>query len=185
MCLEIPDACPGMIPSTMPLGAAPFPAYCVPSVSTGYGCISMVSFSGYLGLFLAAFGAATLLPMQSEAVLAGLLLSERYTVWALVAVASLGNVLGSLVNWLLGRYVEHFRQKRWFPVNERQLAKAQHSYHRYGRWTLLLSWVPIIGDPLTLVAGVMREPLWSFLLIVTLAKTARYLIVMGLTLGWM
>ena len=145
----------------------------------------MFALSGYLGLFIAAFGAATLLPMQSEAVLAGLLLSERYAVWALVTVASLGNVLGSLVNWLLGRYVEHFRHKRWFPVNERQLAKAQDSYHRYGRWTLLLSWVPIIGDPLTLVAGVMREPRWSFLLIVTLAKTARYLIVMGLTLGWM
>ena len=85
----------------------------------------------------------------------------------------------------LGRYVEHFRHKRWFPVNERQLARAQASYHRYGRWTLLLSWVPIIGDPLTLVAGVMREPLWSFLLIVSLAKTGRYLMVMALTLGWM
>ena len=71
------------------------------------------------------------------------------------------------------------------PVNERQLARAQASYHRYGRWTLLLSWVPIIGDPLTLVAGVMREPLWSFLLIVSLAKTGRYLMVMALTLGWM
>ena len=57
--------------------------------------------------------------------------------------------------------------------------------YRYGRWTLLLSWVPIIGDPLTLVAGVMREPLWSFLLIVSLAKTGRYLMVMALTLGWM
>ncbi|MBK3869871.1 DedA family protein [Pseudomonas stutzeri] len=145
----------------------------------------MFAFSGYLGLFLAAFGAATLLPLQSETVLAGLLLSERYGVWGLVAVASLGNVLGSLVNWLLGRYVEQFRHRRWFPVNERQLARAQHCYHRYGRWTLLLSWVPIIGDPLTLVAGVMREPLWSFLPIVILAKTGRYLMVMGLTLGWM
>lgn len=82
----------------------------------------MFELSGYLGLFLAAFGAATLLPMQSEAVLAGLLLTERYAAWELVALASLGNVLGSLVNWLLGRYVEHFRHKRWFPVNERQLA---------------------------------------------------------------
>ncbi|RRW17863.1 DedA family protein [Stutzerimonas stutzeri] len=145
----------------------------------------MFELSGYLGLFLAAFGAATLLPMQSEAVLAGLLLTERYAAWELVALASLGNVLGSLVNWLLGRYVEHFRHKRWFPVNERQLARAQASYHRYGRWTLLLSWVPIIGDPLTLVAGVMREPLWSFLLIVSLAKTGRYLMVIALTLGWM
>lgn len=145
----------------------------------------MWELSGYLGLFLAAFGAATLLPMQSEALLAGLLLSERYAVWGLVAVASVGNALGSLVNWLLGRYVEHFRHRRWFPVSQRQMLKAQQHYHRYGRWTLLLSWMPVIGDPLTLIAGVMREPLWSFLLIVTLAKTARYLMVMGLTLGWM
>ncbi|MFQ7901610.1 YqaA family protein [Stutzerimonas degradans] len=145
----------------------------------------MWGLSGYLGLFLAAFGAATLLPMQSEALLAGLLLSEHYAVWGLLAVASIGNVLGSLVNWLLGRYVERFRHTRWFPVNERQLARAQQHYHRYGRWTLLLSWMPIIGDPLTLVAGMMREPLWSFVLIVALAKTTRYLMVVGLTLGWM
>ncbi|EIK52238.1 hypothetical protein YO5_01599 [Stutzerimonas stutzeri TS44] len=145
----------------------------------------MWEFSGYLGLFLAAFGAATLLPMQSEALLAGLLLSERYAVWGLLAVASAGNVLGSLLTWLLGRYVERFRHKRWFPVNERQLMRAQQHYHRYGRWTLLLSWMPIIGDPLTLVAGMMREPLWSFVLIVALAKTTRYLMVIGLTLGWM
>ncbi|MGE4404671.1 YqaA family protein [Pseudomonas sp.] len=145
----------------------------------------MLELSAYPALFLAALGAATLLPMQSEAVLAGLLLSERYPAWALVAVASAGNVLGSMLNWLLGRYLEHWRHKRWFPVNARQLAQAQRHYHRYGRWTLLLSWVPIIGDPLTLVAGVMREPLWSFVLIVALAKTVRYLVVMGLTLGWM
>ena len=144
----------------------------------------MFELSGYLGLFLAAFGAATLLPMQSEAVLAGLLLTERYAAWELVALASLGNVLGSLVNWLLGRYVEHFRHKRWFPVNERQLARAQASYHRYGRWTLLLSWVPIIGDPLTIVAGVLRESFWVFLLLVSAAKIGRYLVLAAAALGF-
>lgn len=144
----------------------------------------MFEISSYLGLFLAAFGAATLLPMQSEAVLVGMLLSGHYTAPALLLVATFGNVLGSLLNWLLGRSVERFRHKRWFPVSETSLEKAQRFYMRYGRWSLLLSWVPIIGDPLTMVAGVMREPLWSFLLIVTFAKGMRYLLITAATLGW-
>ncbi|WP_137820182.1 YqaA family protein [Pseudomonas sp. 2FG] len=144
----------------------------------------MLELSGYLGLFLAAFGAATLLPLQSEAVLVGLLLTDQYPLSALLAAATTGNVLGSALNWLLGRYVEHLRHKRWFPVSDRNLEKAQQAYHRYGRWSLLLTWLPIIGDPLTVVAGVMREPFWSFLLIVTLAKGARYLVLTALTLGW-
>lgn len=145
----------------------------------------MLSLSGYLGLFFAAFGAATLLPMQSETVLVGLLLSEHYSAWLLLAMATTGNVLGSAVNWLLGRYIEHYRQKRWFPVSEEKLQQAQHSYQKYGRWSLLLSWVPIIGDPLTVVAGIMREPWWSFLLIVTFAKAARYSVLLSITLGWL
>jgi membrane protein YqaA with SNARE-associated domain len=142
-------------------------------------------FAGYLGLFLAGFGAATLLPLQSEALLVGLLLSDKYSVWLLLSTATVGNVLGSLVNWWLGRGVEHLRDKRWFPVSPQAMEKAQKHYQRYGHWSLLLSWVPIIGDPLTLVAGVLGEPLWRFLLIVSLAKSARYLVVAWVTLGWM
>ncbi|MCY1275070.1 Inner membrane protein YqaA [compost metagenome] len=140
--------------------------------------------TAYLGLFLSAFGAATLLPLQSEAVLVGLLLAKAHPAWTLVAVATLGNVLGSLVNWWLGRYVEHFRERRWFPVKPAQLEKARAFYHRYGRWSLLLAWLPVIGDPLTLVAGVMRESFWVFLALVTLAKAGRYLVLAALTLGW-
>ncbi|MFN3359654.1 MAG: YqaA family protein [Pseudomonas sp.] len=139
---------------------------------------------GYLGLFFAAFGAATLLPLQSEAVLVGLLLSGQYSLVWLLGIATLGNVLGSVVNWWLGRWVEHFRQRRWFPVSDRQLEKARNHYQRWGHWTLLLSWVPIIGDPLTLVAGIMREPFWRFLLLVTLAKGARYGVLAAVTLQW-
>ncbi|KFF42137.1 membrane protein [Pseudomonas sp. BRG-100] len=127
-----------------------------------------------MGLFVAAFGAATLLPLQSEAVLVGLLISGHYNLWLLLGIATLGNVLGSVVNWLLGRSVERFKERRWFPVSAKQLDRARGHYLRWGHWTLLLSWVPIIGDPLTLVAGVMREPLWRFLLLVTLAKGVRY-----------
>ena len=137
----------------------------------------------YSALFLSAFGAATLLPLQSEAVLVGLLLKGAYPPWALLLVATFGNVLGSVVNWVLGRYLERWRERRWFPVSPEQLDKAQTHYHRYGRWSLLLSWMPIIGDPLTVVAGVMREPLWSFVCIVTVAKAGRYLVLAGIAQG--
>lgn len=138
----------------------------------------------YLALFAAAFLAATVFPFQSEAVLFGMLVSEHYPWWLLIAVASLGNILGSVVNWFLGRFFSHFEDRRWFPVKRAQMARAQGWYHRYGRWTLLLSWMPVIGDPLTVVAGVLREPLPVFILLVTLAKTGRYLAVGALSLGW-
>ena len=121
--------------------------------------------------------------MQSEAVLVAMLLSGNYVTVTLLCVATLGNVLGSLLNWVLGRSIERFRHHRWFPVNEHKLDKAQRFYLRYGRWSLLLSWVPIIGDPLTVIAGVMREPLWRFVLIVTLAKGTRYLVLTAVTVG--
>ncbi|OWQ34170.1 YqaA family protein [Pseudomonas sp. DrBHI1] len=145
----------------------------------------MFELTSYLGLFLAAFAAATLLPMQSEAALVAMLVSEHYLPLALLGVATTGNVLGSLFNWVLGLGVEHFKHKRWFPVSEAKMGKAQDLYQRYGFWSLLLSWVPIIGDPITLVAGVMREPLWRFLLLVTLAKGGRYLLLTLLVLGSM
>ena len=139
----------------------------------------------YAGLFFVAMGAATLLPLQSEALLVGLLAAQSQPAGLLVAVASVGNVLGSTINWWLGRSIERFRDRRWFPLKEPAFGRAQRWYHRYGRWTLLLSWMPVIGDALTLIAGVLRERLITFVLIVAIAKTARYLAVAGLTLGWM
>lgn len=133
-----------------------------------------MDFSAYGGLFLSAFFAATLIPAQSEAVLLALTASGKYPIGLLLTVASIGNVLGSVVNWWLGRGIEHFRHKRWFPVKEKALNKAQDWYRRYGHWSLLLSWVPIIGDPITMAAGVMREKFFSFLLIVSIAKVGRY-----------
>lgn len=145
----------------------------------------MVDLATYFGLFSAALLAATLLTAQSELVLAGLLLAGKQPVLALIAVATVGNVLGSAINWWLGRYLEHFQDRRWFPIKPATLQKASGWYHRYGRWSLLLSWVPLIGDPLTLAAGVLREPFFSFLGIVTVAKLARYLIVAAVTLNWL
>jgi membrane protein YqaA with SNARE-associated domain len=139
--------------------------------------------TAYLSLFASAFIAATLLPLQSEAVLVGLLLTGGYSPAALVLVATVGNVLGSLLNWVLGRGVERFRQRRWFPASPQQMARAQQWYQRYGCWTLLLSWLPVVGDPLTLVAGVMREPLWRFVLLVSIAKAGRYLVLAAVVLN--
>lgn len=136
-----------------------------------------MSLAALWGLFLAAFAAATIIPAQSELVLAGLIAGGSGPVWLLISVATVGNTLGSAVNWLLGRFFNRFRAKRWFPVKEETLARAENWYRKYGRWSLLLSWVPFIGDPLTLAAGLLREPLASFIVIVALAKLARYLVV--------
>lgn len=135
----------------------------------------------YASLFLVAFAAATILPMQSEAVLVGLLLAGAQSSWLLIAVASVGNVLGSVVNWGLGRGIEHFRERKWFPAKASALDRAQRWYRRYGKWSLLLSWAPIVGDPLTVIAGVLREPFPIFLLLVTIAKVGRYLVLAAAT----
>ncbi|ONG54445.1 hypothetical protein BKE38_10275 [Pseudoroseomonas deserti] len=144
----------------------------------------MQDLAAYSGLFAAALLAATILPMQSEAALVGLLLTERFSVALLLLVATLGNVLGSVVNWWLGRQVARFQDRRWFPASPAALARAQRWYRRFGRWSLLLSWLPVVGDPLTLVAGTLRERLLPFLALVTLAKAGRYLVLAGITLGW-
>jgi membrane protein YqaA with SNARE-associated domain len=134
----------------------------------------------YGGLFLFTLAAATILPFPSESVLVGLLLAD-YSPWLLLVVASVGNVLGAVINWILGRAIDRYGSRRWFPENGRTLDRARAWYHRYGRWTLLLSWVPVIGDPLTIVAGVLRERLEVFLLFVTIAKVGRYAVVIAVT----
>ncbi len=139
--------------------------------------------ASYLTLFTSALLAATLLPAQSELVLVGLLLAGAQPPWLLILVATTGNVLGAAVNWGLGRALDRLHDRPWFPVKQPALERAQRFYHRYGRWSLLLSWMPVIGDPLTVVAGLLREPLRSFLAIVTLAKLGRYLVLAALTVG--
>lgn len=140
----------------------------------------MSDIAAYASLFVVSLGAATILPLQSEAVLTGLLLTRAYPDWVLVIVATTGNTLGSLINWYLGHSIESFRHKRWFPVRPELLEKAQALYIRRGQWTLLLSWVPVIGDPLTVMAGMMHLPWPRFLAIVAPAKASRYLVVVWL-----
>lgn len=128
----------------------------------------------YALLFSSAFFAASLLPLQSEAIFTAMVINGKYQAWFLLLVASIGNVLGALLNWWLGKQLLRYQQRQWFPVKPERLQKAQTIYQRYGYWSLLGSWLPVIGDPITLIAGVMREPYWRFLLLVTIAKTARY-----------
>jgi membrane protein YqaA with SNARE-associated domain len=130
-------------------------------------------------LFLTAFLAATIFPAQSEILLGALHMSETHSKVMLVTVATMGNVLGSMVNWLLGRYLIHFQDRRWFPVKRSLIERATVWYQTWGFWSLLLAWAPFIGDPLTLVAGILRENFWVFLLLVTIGKAVRYLVVVA------
>jgi len=141
------------------------------------------TFGSLGGLFLVSFLAATILPAQSEAGLAGLVALEAAPLIALIAAASLGNTLGAVVNWALGRGIDRFRDRRWFPVSPKQLERAASWYQRYGKWSLLASWVPIIGDPLTVAAGLLRVPFMTFLILVALAKTGRYLAVAAMAVS--
>ena len=139
--------------------------------------------SGYLGLFLGAFLAATLVPFSSEVGLAGMAMSSEWNLLWLWAAASIGNILGAVVNWMLGRYCLHWQGRRWFPVSAIQLEKASTRFQAYGNWSLLLSWVPIIGDPITFASGLLRTPFFIFLALVTVAKAGRYGLVMAAVSG--
>lgn len=133
-------------------------------------------------MFGTAFGAATLLPMQSEIVFTAFQIRETVPLWALLLVASVGNTLGSVLNYALGWQIPRFRHKRWFPVTDAQLDKAQGWFEKWGKWSLLLSWAPL-GDALTVVAGMMRTKLVVFVLLVGFAKTARYVVLAGVVAG--
>ena len=144
----------------------------------------MSSTLAYGGLFSAAFLSATILPAQSELGLAALVISDNYSLAMLIFVASLGNSLGAVVNWGLGHWVRHFQDTKWALPSPNHMKRAASWYQRFGKWSLLLSWVPIIGDPLTLLAGFMRLSLLPFLLFVIIAKTMRYVIVVALVRGF-
>ncbi|BCN94465.1 membrane protein [Thiomicrorhabdus immobilis] len=137
---------------------------------------------GLSGLFLAAFFAATILPIGSEVVLVALLLSD-FNPLEVVAVATLGNVLGSVVNYVIGFFGSAFLIHRVFKISDEKFNQTQQRFQKWGTVSLLLAWVPIIGDPLTVIAGVLRVNIWLFLLLVTVGKLARYIVVAYTTLN--
>ncbi|MFU2510428.1 YqaA family protein [Pseudoalteromonas sp. ASV78] len=137
----------------------------------------------YLTLFFTAFVSATLLPSSSEVVLTAMVTKGEYLLWLLWLTATVGNVLGSCVNYWLGTQVIRFKDRKWFPVSQANIDKAQQRFEKYGVYSLFLAWVPIIGDPLTVVGGIFKVRWWTFLWIVTLGKGARYLVVLAFALG--
>ena len=131
----------------------------------------------YLSLFAISFLAATILPFSSELSLAGLIATSDYDNLLLLIVASFGNVLGSLVNWALGSYSRNLTKKKWFPFKETQIERSSKWFRKFGKWSLLFAWVPVVGDPLTLVAGILRVKFIDFIILVAIGKVSRYLIV--------
>ena len=131
----------------------------------------------YLSLFFISFLAATILPFSSELSLAGLITTSNYDNVLLLIVASFGNVLGSVVNWVLGFYSRNLAIKKWFPFKETQIERSSKWFNKFGKWSLLFAWVPILGDPLTLVAGLLRVRFLDFIILVAIGKVSRYLLV--------
>ena len=135
----------------------------------------MEAFLFYSGLFVSAFLAATILPAQSEAGLVALLSLGELSIFWLIAVASIGNILGAVVNWFLGCHLGKLKSKKWFPVGEARMIRATRWFQKFGVYSLLLSWMPIIGDPITLAAGIFGVRLSLFLALVSIAKIGRYI----------
>ena len=131
----------------------------------------------YISLFVVSFMVATIIPFGSEIYFATLLTIGNYNTLLLLIVASTGNILGSVFNWICGYYAAYFIQKKWFPINQNQINKATNFFLKYGKWSLLFAWVPFIGDPLTFVAGTLRYSFLPFLILVSIGKTARYLVI--------
>tara|TARA_B100000767_G_scaffold262827_1_gene275910 strand:+ start:40 stop:453 length:414 start_codon:yes stop_codon:yes gene_type:complete len=131
----------------------------------------------YLSLFSISFLAATILPLSSELTLAGLIATSNYDNLLLLAVASFGNILGSVVNWALGFYSRNLITKKWFPFKDKQIKDSSKWFSKFGKWTLLFAWVPIIGDPLTLVSGLLKIKFIEFLILVTIGKFSRYFLI--------
>jgi membrane protein YqaA with SNARE-associated domain len=136
---------------------------------------------GYLSLFLLSFLASTLIPLGSEWLLVAMLLA-RYDPTRVVAVATAGNYLGALTSYAIGLYGGEFLKLRVLRMDDRATLKAERFYGRFGSYSLLFSWLPIVGDPLCLVGGVFRVRLLRFSLLVFSGKLARYAAVAWLTL---
>ena len=149
----------------------------------GFYLLNLKVGMAYITLFFTAFFSATLLPGSSEVILTAMVAKGEYLLWLLWLCATLGNVLGSCVNYWLGTQVMRFKDRKWFPVSQENIDKATARFEKYGVYSLLFAWLPIVGDPLTVVGGIFKVRWWTFLWIVSLGKGARYLVVLAFALG--
>ncbi|MDA7472313.1 DedA family protein [Candidatus Pelagibacter ubique] len=131
----------------------------------------------YLSLFAISFLAATILPFSSELTLARLIATSNFDSLLLLIVDSFGNILGSVVNWVLGFYSRNLSTKKWFPFKDKQIENSSKWFNKFGKWSLLFAWVPIIGDPLTLLAGLLRVRFIDFIILVAIGKVSRYVLI--------
>jgi len=130
-----------------------------------------------LSLFAVSFLAATILPLSSE-VLFGALIAEGYGLGSLLFWATLGNTLGAYVNWWLGTLLRsnysRFEDYRWIRITGEEIERAGVWFNRYGKWSLLVAWAPVLGDGLTVFAGISRVPLWQLAALAGIGKFTRY-----------
>ena len=127
---------------------------------------------------------SAVLPVLKVVLLLALLQQGYNPLWLFIA-ATTGNTLGSCVNWYLGLKLLQFQHKRWFPCSTTVLDKAQRQFQRFGSWCLLFAWLPLVGDPLTLIAGVLRVRFGLFLLLVLLGKAGRYALLIWFGNAWL
>ena len=100
--------------------------------------------------------------------------TDNYNLVLLLIFASLGNISGSIINFILGKKILILKDKKWFPVSPTQLSRSQFIFNKYGVWSILLAWVPIIGDPITILSGTLNVNFFKFLLLVSISKISRY-----------
>lgn len=138
----------------------------------------MSALAAHLTLLGTAFLAATIIPGSSELVLVGMVLDRPEAVATLFLTATVGNTAGSAANYVLGRCFLRYGARRWFPASQKQLDRADAWFNRYGAWSLLLAWLPIVGDALTVIAGALKVNIYVFVILVAVGKAARYVAVL-------
>lgn len=138
----------------------------------------MDDLAAHLTILGVSFLAATIIPGSSEVVLVTMVLERPGELVSLFLTATVGNTAGSAVNWVIGRWFQRFAGRRWFPASQTQLDRAARWFNRYGIWSLLLAWLPIVGDALTVIAGALKVNIWAFVALVGVGKAARYVVVL-------